>query len=122
MLSGGNMAKRLTDTTKWKNPTFRKLPSKYKILYLYLLDECDNAGIMYLDLDLLSFTLGETYSLDEFMTHLGHTVVFVATDKIVMRGFIGYQRNDNNVTMRKHIHNLFGSNNLLDRYNNGDFN
>jgi hypothetical protein len=39
------MAKRFTDTDKWKKPFIRKLPDDYKIFWLYLCDDCSNVGI-----------------------------------------------------------------------------
>lgn len=52
------MAKRFTDTEKWKRPVFRTLPPEYKLLYTYLLDTCDHAGIWDEDLELAMFQTG----------------------------------------------------------------
>ena len=38
------MAKRMTDTDKWKKGFIRSLPSKYKLFWLYILDDCDPFG------------------------------------------------------------------------------
>jgi len=53
------MSKRFTDSEKWGDPWFRNLPLKYKLLWLYLTDVCDNAGIWKVDLEMASFKISE---------------------------------------------------------------
>jgi hypothetical protein len=53
------MAKRFTDSEKWNRPWFRKLPTKYKLLWLYILDHCDMSGVWYVDFELASMMIGE---------------------------------------------------------------
>ena len=53
------MSKRFTDSEKWNRPWFRKLPTKYKLLWLYILDHCDMAGVWYVDFELASMMIGE---------------------------------------------------------------
>jgi len=45
------MAKRFTDTDKWKKTFIRTMKAPYKLLWLYILDECDHAGIWQVDFD-----------------------------------------------------------------------
>lgn len=52
------MAKRFTDTEKWDRPWFRKLPVEYKMLWSYITDKCDIAGVWYADFELASFLIG----------------------------------------------------------------
>lgn len=51
------MAKRFTDTEKWSRPWYRSLPSDYRHLWNYLLDNCDHAGIWYVDIGLASYLI-----------------------------------------------------------------
>lgn len=37
--------KRLSDINKWEDPFFSDLPQTYKLLWLYILDRCDMAGV-----------------------------------------------------------------------------
>lgn len=54
------MSKRFTDSEKWKDPWFRKLPNEYKLLWLYILDMCDIAGLWKVDLELAGhMTIGD---------------------------------------------------------------
>ena len=82
--------KRFTETDKWKNPAFRNLPHKFKLLYLYILDECDNAGILHLDLDRFSFALKEDFTIEEIQSALGDKLYFFK-DKIAVIKFVAFQ-------------------------------
>lgn len=53
------MAKRFTDTDKWKKKFIRSLPAPYKLLWLYLLDECDHSGVWIVDFDVARLRLDE---------------------------------------------------------------
>jgi hypothetical protein len=39
------MAKRLTDSNKWNDSWFTNLPMDIKLVWIYLLDACDHAGV-----------------------------------------------------------------------------
>lgn len=52
------MPKRFTDTEKWSRPWFRQLPYEYKLLWLYICDNCDSIGIWYVDMQLATFQIG----------------------------------------------------------------
>jgi hypothetical protein len=49
---------RFTDPAKWKEPWFRNLTAPQKLLWLYIVDECDNAGFFYYDPELFSLFTG----------------------------------------------------------------
>lgn len=59
------MPNRFTDTTKWQKPWFRKLKSEHKLLWLYILDNCDHAGIWDVDIELASFMTGCDLEIEE---------------------------------------------------------
>lgn len=104
-LSWRGKLKRLTDTDKWKNPWFRKLPTKYKVLFLFMLDTCDNAGVMHIDFELFNFSLKEEFFESEFKDHFKEKIVYIAPDKIIIKNYIRYQHgsNANEGTMAKHV-------------------
>lgn len=52
------MAKRFTDTDKYKKPFFRSLKAPYKLLWDYLYHDCDNCGIWIVDFDVAQIYLG----------------------------------------------------------------
>jgi hypothetical protein len=61
------MAKRFTDSDKWKKAWFRKLTPAYKCFWVYLLDNCTNAGIWDVDFESASFHVGEDLNALEVM-------------------------------------------------------
>lgn len=65
------MSKRFTDTTKWtQNKWFRKLVKDLKLLWVYILDTCDNIGVYEHDIELFNMLTGcevtEEQALTEF--------------------------------------------------------
>lgn len=59
------MPKRFTDTEKWKKPFIRQLNAAYKLLWLYVCDDCDHAGIWQVDLEVAEIRIGEKLTLKE---------------------------------------------------------
>ena len=53
------MAKRFTDTEKWKKPFIKNLKCCYKLLWLYICDDCDHAGVWQVDIDVARLRIGE---------------------------------------------------------------
>lgn len=52
------MAKRFTDTTKWNTKYIRELKPAYKLLWLYIQDECNHAGIWDVDFEVAQIKIG----------------------------------------------------------------
>ena len=50
--------KRFTKTEKWSDPWYRNLSPIEKILWIYLCDNCDNAGFIEVDVGLVAFQIG----------------------------------------------------------------
>lgn len=118
------MAKRLTDTTKWVNPSFRKIKSKYKLLYLYILDNCDCSGVMHLDLEVIGFLLSEEFLLSEVKEIFSSKITFVSSEKIIVNNFIAFQNgdiSDSKSPMARSICTALNSHGLLEKYRKGDF-
>ena len=53
------MKKRFTDCHKWADPWFRQLSPTAKLLWQWILDSCDNAGVLDPAFGLASFQIGE---------------------------------------------------------------
>lgn len=47
--------KRFTETQKWDDPWFREIHGSHKLVFLYILDRCNNAGFWEVDLSALAF-------------------------------------------------------------------
>lgn len=52
------MSSRFTETEKWQKQNFRKLSPEAKLLFFYIVDNCDIAGFWNIDLDLASYFTG----------------------------------------------------------------
>jgi hypothetical protein len=98
------MAKRMTDTDKWKKPFIRGLEGAYKILWLYILDECDHAGIWHVDFEVAQIRTGEKLDLETALKNFGDRVISFDNDtKFFIPGFIEFQYGELNPENRVHL-------------------
>lgn len=51
------MAKRFSDSFKWDDPFFSNLSNEHKLLWIYMLDKCDHAGIFKVNKRMADFCL-----------------------------------------------------------------
>jgi hypothetical protein len=82
--------KRFTETNKWEDPWFRKLKPEMKLLWSWLLDSCDNAGVIDLDIELASFQIGYSYPIDT-LSEFAHRVIKLQCGKFFIPKFIEFQ-------------------------------
>lgn len=88
------MAKRFTDTDKFKKPFFRSLPGPYKLFWDYLYHNCDNAGIWIKDFAIAQIYLGEDMKIDEAAAldfFKDRVMVFDGGGKWFLPGYISFQ-------------------------------
>lgn len=64
------MAKRYTDTEKWKDDWFVSLGNDYRIIWQWLLDNCNHAGICKRSIKLLNFMCNTNISEDELVKEM----------------------------------------------------
>lgn len=82
--------KRFTDTGKWEDKWFRSLSPTAKLLWSWLLDHCDNAGVIDPDIMLATFQIGDTVKEDHF-TELGDRIQSLPNGKRWIPKFIRFQ-------------------------------
>jgi hypothetical protein len=68
------MGKRLTCTDKWKKKFIRGLPSAYKLLWFFVCDECNVAGIWEVDMEIACVKTGEALDEGEALRVFGDRV------------------------------------------------
>jgi hypothetical protein len=108
------MAKRFTDSEKWKKPFIKNLPLKYKVLWFYILDDCNHAGIWQVDLDVASIRVGEKFNIKECIKVFGDKIkVFHDGEKWFIKDFIDFQYGELKDNNRAHKSAL----SLLRKYN-----
>jgi hypothetical protein len=71
------MAKRFTDTEKWKKPFIRGLQGAYKLLWLYICDDCDHAGIWQVDMEVAAIRIGEKIDLKEAIKSFDEKIIII---------------------------------------------
>ena len=97
------MTKRFTDTEKWRKGFIRGLQGPYKLLWLYILDECDHAGIWHVELDVASVRIGASIDEQGAIEALGnHIVPFGDNKKWFIPDFVAFQYGELNTTNRVH--------------------
>ena len=89
------MAKRFTDSEKFRDYWYRALKPKHKCLWEFMLSECSIAGILELDFDSISFHIGEKITKDD-LKNFKDRVVFLEENKIFIAKFIKFQQNELN--------------------------
>ena len=87
------MSNRFTDSEKWKDPWFHKLPHKSKLVFLYLCDACDIAGFWEIDEDRCAYETGiDRKSIPDCLDRMGEKIVFNGR-YLWLRNFIKRQKN-----------------------------
>jgi hypothetical protein len=78
------MAKRFTDSNKFSDVWYRKLPLLQKVIWEFLLAECNHAGILEnFDLEMMSFKIGEEITINDLknfesrIEFLNNTTIFI---------------------------------------------
>lgn len=104
------MAKRFTDTEKWKKVWFRKLTPLCKCFWEYLRDNCNHAGIWEVDFELAEFCLGSPLNKEEIKIVFKKQYIEISNGKKwFIKDFIDFQYgslNENNKAHGSVIHIL----------------
>lgn len=102
------MAKRFTDTDKYKKAFIRSLPGAYKLFWDYLYHDCDHAGIWHKDFDVAQIRIGkdmkitETEALEMFNANEERVRPLRGGDKWFLMPFIEFQYGTLNPANRLH--------------------
>lgn len=108
------MAKRMTDTDKWKKRFVRELKPQHKLLWFYILDDCNHAGIWEVDIEVASIRVGHQLVYDMLpQAFLDKIVIFDNGDKWFIPDFIEFQYGELNPNSNVHKSVI----QLLERYN-----
>jgi hypothetical protein len=83
--------KRFTDAEKWKDTFFEQLPKDYKLAWLYLLDDCDNAGVWNKSIKRLNFYCDTNFTEDEILEVFKKRLQPITSDKWFIKKFMEFQ-------------------------------
>lgn len=81
------MAKRFTDTEKWEDEWFTELPNDYKVIWFYLLDTCDNAGIWKRNIKKLNYLCNTNVSAEDLLEVFNKRIQIVSDEKWFIKKF-----------------------------------
>lgn len=84
------VSKRFTETGKWDGTWFRTLSPVRKCLWLYLVDRCDQAGVIEADYALASFLIGEPVTAADTAA-LAENVTVLPNGKLWLPKFVRFQ-------------------------------
>lgn len=113
------MAKRFTDTNKYKKPFIRSLKGAYKLFWDYLYHDCDHAGIWIVDFDIAQIYLGidmpvnKEDALKYFNKDEQRIIEFDNGSKWFIPSFIQFQYGELNEKNRAHNSVI----SILNKYN-----
>jgi hypothetical protein len=102
------MAKRFTDTNKYRKPFIRSLEAPYKLLWDYLYHDCDHAGIWIVDFEIAQIYIGNDApinykdALEYFNTDKVRIIEFDSGKKWFIPSFISFQYGELSEQNRAH--------------------
>lgn len=82
--------KRFTETNKWQDHWFRRLSGPAKVLWSYICDQCDAAGVIDLYLPLVAQDTGIKIA-ESHLQELESRIAVLPSGKIWVTGFIKFQ-------------------------------
>ena len=106
------MAKRFIDTSLFNKRWFREFPPKMKLFYLYMLTQCDHAGMYDVDLELASFQTGMPVKQEDVDEYLKDHIEIIKEDKWFLRKFVDFQYGILNQNVKAHASVM----KILDKY------
>jgi hypothetical protein len=111
------MPKRFTDTDKWKKPFIRSLDGPYKLLWMYIVDDCDHAGIWQVDFEVARIRIGEAVEYETALSIFKEKVFVIEKFKWFIPDFIFFQYGELSEKNRLHVSVL----NILNKYQLGPY-
>ena len=85
------MAKRFTDNEKWQDNWFTDLTNDQKIIWIYLLDHCDNAGLWKVNIKNLNYFCSTNISVEEVIFIFKNRLTQVKEDLFLINKFCLFQ-------------------------------
>lgn len=100
--SSGVMAKRFIDTSIFRKDFIRGLDAPYKLLFLYLINECDHAGLWDVEIEVAEVRLGVKIGGDPIAKFCGKVIPVDGGKKWFIPSFISFQYGQLNPENRAH--------------------
>lgn len=102
------MAKRFTDTNKWNKRFIRGLKAPYKLLWIYICDECNHAGIWDIDFEIAPIKIGVKINEKDAIRYFGDKIKTIDNNsKWFIPSFIEFQYGELSHNNRAHTQVIF---------------
>lgn len=83
--------KRFTETGKWFDVWFDRLPTEYRMAWLYVLDQCNMAGVIDASVKHMCCCVGTNFTAEQFLERMEGRVVPAGREKWFIPKFIPFQ-------------------------------
>lgn len=117
------MAKRFTDSEKWKDPFFENLSKDFKLVWIYLLDDCDHAGIWKKSIKRLNFSLDTNFTETDLLKQFKDRIIVLNDDKWFIPKFVTFQYGNDFISSKQKAVlsaiKLLNDNGLIKELSNG---
>ena len=97
------MAKRFLDTNLFRKRWIRELDTDMKLFWVYLLTDCDHAGIWDVDVERASFQLKLDLNQDKILNTFDRKINNFKVDKWFIPKFVQYQYGELNPNNKAHL-------------------
>jgi len=85
------MAKRFTDSEKWEDPFFSNLTNDEKVIWFYMLDHCDNAGILKINIKNINYFCSTNITVEDLFTKFKGRITRITDDTCIINKFCTFQ-------------------------------
>jgi hypothetical protein len=85
------MAKRFTDSEKWEDGWFIDLSIQQKLIWIYLLDHCDNAGLWKINIKNLNYFCSTNISVEDVFNLFKGRLTKINNDIAIINKFCYFQ-------------------------------
>jgi hypothetical protein len=115
------MAKRFTDTAIWQDDWFMNLPPDYKLAFMFIKDNCDQAGVWKPNKRLAETMLGVKIEWDDFLISCDGRVKLIQGEYWWITRFVEFQYGTLSENCKPHIPviNLLRKYQLFERVSKG---
>ena len=96
------MAKRLTETEKWKDRWYVGLSGEYKLAWNFCCDNCDHAGILEVFEPVCNAQIGFDIDWNDFVEQCAHRIEKIGDGQYFLRAFVEFQYGELNPENRVH--------------------
>jgi len=89
------MAFRFSNTDKWQDTWFSDLKPLSKLLFMYLCDQCDVAGIFQINIKVMAFEIGtDKQTIEKALKEVDSRILYSKDEKFLfIKNFLKHQRN-----------------------------